>query len=169
MKLKVHEILRRHKINMGEKKMEKPDILISTISPEKGKKINAFDRHSKYIVKVLAPKDDLSKSLFDYAESFFEAAHKITEFILCAEHPNIGKLDTYFFSIAFLYRHCIELGLKAIGFQYIQGKEERKRFVKNTRHNPAEILTAVMEKCSRLRPEEELQWMQKHIWKQQIT
>ena len=143
--------------------MEKPDILISTISPEKGKKINAFDRHSKYIVKVLAPKDDLSKSLFDYAESFFEAAHKITEFILCAEHPNIGKLDTYFFSIAFLYRHCIELGLKAIGFQYIQGKEERKRFVKNTRHNPAEILTAVMEKCSRLRPEEELQWMQKYF------
>ena len=142
--------------------MEKPDILISTIIPKKGKKINAIDKHSKYIVKILAPKD-LSEALFDYAEYFFEAAHQITEFILYADYPDIGKLDTYFFPIAFLYRHCIELGLKAIGFQYIQDKEERKRFVKNTRHNPEEILTAVIERCSWLRPEEELQWLQKYF------
>lgn len=130
--------------------------------PGKRKKINAVDKHSKYIVKIFAPKD-LSEALFDYAGCFFEAAHKITEFILYAEHPDIGKLDTYFFPIGFLYRHCIELGLKAIGFQYIQDKEEQKRFVKNTRHNPAEILTAVMEKCSWLRPEEEIQWMQRYF------
>ena len=61
--------------------MEAPYILISTISPEKGKKIDAFDKHSKYVVKVLAP-TDFSKTLFEYAEYFFEAAHKITEFIL---------------------------------------------------------------------------------------
>lgn len=63
---------------------------------------------------------ELEETLFKYAENFFEAAHMITEFILYAEHPDIGKLDMYFFPITFLYRHCIELGLKAIGFQYIE-------------------------------------------------
>lgn len=55
------------------------------------------------------------------------------------------------------------MGLKTIGFQCIQGKEERKSFVKNTKHNPVKILTAIMEKCSWLRPEEELKWMQKYF------
>lgn len=142
--------------------MEKPDILISTIFPEKGKKIDAFDKRSKYIVKILAP-TDLSETLFDYAECFFEAAHKITEFILYADHPDIGKLDTYFFSIAFLYRHCMELGLKAIGFQYIHDKDERKNFVKDTRHNLSVILSAVMEKAALLRPEEEMKWIRKYF------
>lgn len=141
--------------------METPDISIP-IYPENGKKIDVFDKHSKYVVKVLAP-TDLSETLFDYAECFFEAAHKITEFILYSEHPDIGKLDTYFFSIAFLYRHCIELGLKAVGFQYIQIKDERKEFVKSTRHNLSEILSVVMEKASWLRPEEEMEWMQNYF------
>ena len=84
--------------------MEAPYILISMISPESGKKIDLFDKHSKYITKVAAS-INLPEALFKYAEYFFEAAHKITEFVLYAEHPEIGKVDTYFFSIAFLYRH----------------------------------------------------------------
>ena len=111
--------------------VEEPYILTSIMSPESGKKIDAFVKKTKYEVKVKAPQE-LSETLFEYAEYFFEAAQKITEFILYAEHADIGKLDTYFFSIAFLYRHCMELGLKAIGFQYIQNKDERKDFVKNT-------------------------------------
>ncbi len=146
----------------GEMKMEAPYILISTICPEKGKKIDAFDKHSKYIVKVVAP-TDLSEALFEYAEYFFEAAHKITEFILYSDYPDIGKLDTYFFSIAFLYRHCIELGLKAIGFQYIQDKNRRKNFVKNTRHNLSMILSVVEENASSTRPEEEMDWIRKYF------
>ncbi|MBQ4521780.1 MAG: hypothetical protein IJA10_02365 [Lachnospiraceae bacterium] len=142
--------------------MEAPYILISTISPEKGKKLDAFDKHSKYVVKVFAP-TDFSKTLFEYAEYFFEAAHKITEFILYAEHPDIGKLDTYFFSIAFLYRHCIELGLKAIGFQSIQDKDGRKSFVKDTRHNLSVILSVIEEKVSSTRPEEEMEWLRKYL------
>lgn len=91
---------------MEENILESPYILISTISPENGRKICDFDKHSKYLVKVVAP-TDLSETLFEYAENFFEAAHIITEFILYAEHPDICKLDTYFFAIAFLYRHCL--------------------------------------------------------------
>ena len=142
--------------------MEAPYILISTISPEKGKKIDAFDKHTKYVSKVFAP-TDFSKTLFEYAEYFFEAAHKITEFILSAEHPDIGKLDTYFFSIAFLYRHCMELGLKAIGFQSIQEKDQRKKFVKDTRHNLSVILSVIEEKASSTRPEEEMEWLRKYF------
>lgn len=75
---------------------DEPYILISTISPEKGKKIGDFDKHSKYLVKVTTP-TDLAETLFQYSENFFEAAHIITEFILYANHLDIGKLDTYFF------------------------------------------------------------------------
>lgn len=142
--------------------MEAPYILISTISPKNGKKIDAFDKHSKYIVKVLAPAD-FSETLFEYAEYFFEAAYKITEFILYAEHPDIGKLDTYFFSIAFLYRHCMELGLKAVGFQSIQDIDGRKSFVKDTRHNLSVILSIIEEKASSTRPEEEMEWLREYF------
>ena len=142
--------------------MEAPYILISTISPEKGKKIDAFNKHTKYVSKVFAP-IDFSQTFFEYAEYFFEAAHIITDFILSAEHPDIGKLDTYFFSIAFLYRHCMELGLKAIGFQSIQDKDQRKSFVKETRHNLSEILSVIEKKASSTRPEEEMEWLRKYF------
>jgi len=142
--------------------VEVPYILISTICPEKGKKIDRFDKHSKYVVKVSAP-TDLAEALFKYAEDFFEAAHIITEFILYAEHPDIGKLDTYFFAIAFLYRHCMEVGLKAIGFQYINDVDERKKFVKETRHNLSEILNVVKDKSDLTRPDEEIEWLKKYF------
>lgn len=80
--------------------MDLPYNLITTISPEKGKRIDEFDKYSKFIVKISAP-TDLAETLYRYSENFFEAAHIITEFILYAEHPDIGKLDTYFFSIFF--------------------------------------------------------------------
>ena len=35
--------------------MEAPYILISTISPEKSRKIDAFDNHTKYVLKVFVP------------------------------------------------------------------------------------------------------------------
>lgn len=142
--------------------MKPPYILISTIIPKKGMKIGDYDKHSKYLVKVVAP-TDLSETLFQYAENFYEAAHIITEFILYAEHPDIAKLDTYFFAIAFLYRHCIEVGLKAIGFQYIQDEEERKKFVKNTCHNLYDILQVIEKESNSIRPNEEVEWLRKYF------
>ncbi len=142
--------------------MEVPYNLMSLISPEAGKKIDSVDKHSKYIVRVKAP-EELSEALFEYAESFFEAAHMITEFILSAERPDIGKLDTYFFSITFLYRHCIELGLKAVGFQYIRDISERERFVKDTRHNLSAILSKVEQRTSFTRPVEEVEWLRDYF------
>ncbi len=40
--------------------------LIATISPVKGEKIDKFDKHSKYVVKILAP-NDLAEILYKYA------------------------------------------------------------------------------------------------------
>lgn len=142
--------------------MEAPYNLLSTKMPEKDKKIDAVDKHSKYTVRVKAP-TDLSVTLFTYAENFVEAAHLITKFILYAEHPDIGKLDTYFFSIAFLYRHCMELGLKAIYFQHIEDIEKRKQFVKDTRHNLFEILQAIETECDVTRFAEEVTWLRNYF------
>ncbi|MBT9795171.1 hypothetical protein [Hungatella hathewayi] len=142
--------------------MEAPRILISDITPKSGKRISAFDKHSKYIVRITTPVD-LAETLYRYSEDFFEAAHLITEFILDMEYSDIGKLDTYFFSIAFLYRHCIELGLKAIGFQNIEEKIKREEFVKNTRHNLYDILNAVNNLSDVTRPDDEMQWLQKYF------
>ncbi len=142
--------------------MEAPYILTSTSLPEKGKKIDSLNKQSKYIVKVASPAN-LAEELFEYAENFLEAAHIITEFILNLEHPDIGKLDTYFFSIAFLYRHCLELGLKAIAFQYINDNEGRERFVKNTRHNLSVILEKIERVSVTIRPKEEIEWLRKYF------
>lgn len=49
--------------------MEPPYILISRISPEEGKRICDFDKHSKYLIKVATP-IDLSEILYQYAENF---------------------------------------------------------------------------------------------------
>lgn len=120
--------------------------------------MDAVDKHSKYTVRVKAP-TDLSVNLFKYAENFVEAAHLITEFVLYAEHPDIGKLDTYFFAIAFLYRHCMELGLKAIYFQQVVDTEKRKQFVKDTRHNLSEILQRIETECDMTRTNQEMTWL----------
>lgn len=132
------------------------------VYPEKGTKLEAVDRDSKYIVKVDASKD-FAEDLFQYSKKFFEAAHVITVSILDTNRPDISKLDTYFFSIAFLYRHALELGLKAIAFQYIKDKEGRKSFVKDTRHNLEIILNEVVDKVETIAADDELEWLKTYF------
>lgn len=142
--------------------MEAPYNLLSTKMPEKDMKINAVNKHSKYNVRVKAAAD-LSVTLFTYAENFVEAAHLITEFVLYAEQSDIGKLDTYFFAIAFLYRHCMELGLKAIYFHQVVDTEKREQFVKDTRHNLSEILQVIETECDVTRTNEEMTWLRSYF------
>lgn len=135
-----------------------PPSLISIKHPEKDKKLTDFDRYSKYLIKVEA-QGSLEIKLYEYAERFYEAAHRITEFILYSEHPDIGKLDTFFFPIAFLYRHCIELGLKAVCFRYIHTDAERIHFIKETRHDLSELLNKVRIISCHKPEEKELDWL----------
>lgn len=61
--------------------------------------------------------NDIALEFYNYAQKFKNSSHIVTEYIL--EEGDIRQLDCYFFALAFLYRHCLELVLKAIGFKYI--------------------------------------------------
>ena len=71
---------------------------------------------------------ECKRELFKVWRRFFKAAHVITEYIL--ERQRIGELDCYFFPVAYLYRHSLELKLKAIAFKYIEDSGEI--FIKET-------------------------------------
>lgn len=86
-------------------------------------------------------KSELNEEFYEYALMFYKSAHKLTEHLF--EKADISKLDTYFFSVAYLYRHSIELILKTIGFKYIVHLEDRKAFVKDTFHNLSDILRTI--------------------------
>lgn len=102
-------------------------------------KINC-DKHEK--IKVITNKP-IEEEFFNYANNFKEAAHILAKDALYSN--KIAILDINFFSLAFLYRHSIELSLKAIGFQYITENEERKKFLNKTRHNLYDISTYISE------------------------
>ncbi|MBP2110503.1 hypothetical protein [Paenibacillus silagei] len=98
--------------------------------------------NAENIIIIQGNINDLANEFFIYSLNFKKSAHIITEHLF-SSRPDISKLDTYFFSLAFLYRHSLELILKAIGFQYIKEQSERKKFIKETFHNMAEILREV--------------------------
>ena len=130
--------------------------------PEKGATINDWDKHSKYIIKVAAP-TDVACAFFDYSQNFNMAAHTIASYLLETERGDISKLDTYFFSLAFLYRHSIELILKAIAFQYIETKTDQASFVKDTFHNLEIILQTIEENFHTSRSDAEMIWLRTYF------
>lgn len=89
----------------------------------------------------ICSKEDLKEEYYLYSKNFREAAHILAEDAL--KSNRISTLDVNFFGLAFLYRHSIELILKAIGFKYIKGLEERKKFLSDTFHNLFEILNYI--------------------------
>lgn len=91
---------------------------------------------------VLKGNSDIKEEFTKYALMFKESAHHITKHIL--KKTDIRLLDTYFFSLAYLYRHSLELLLKSIGFKYILDIEGRKDFIKRTFHNLSSLLGAVI-------------------------
>lgn len=83
----------------------------------------------------------LDDEFHKYALQFQKAAHLLVEH-LCDTQEN-GKLDTYFFSLSFLYRHSLELLLKSIGFQYLINENDRQNFINDTFHNLSDIFAAI--------------------------
>ncbi len=58
--------------------------------------------------------------MFNYSEKYIEAAYQITNNVM--NENDISKLNTYFLPIAFLFRHSIELCLKASLFRFVVEK-----------------------------------------------
>jgi hypothetical protein len=79
----------------------------------------------------------VEEMLFQYAEKYRKAAYYITDYVM--DKHDISKLDTYFFPIAFLFRHSIELCLKASLFKYVIDAEERIQIMDKTKHNLRDI------------------------------
>lgn len=85
----------------------------------------------------------LEELFYVYAKNYKEAAKLIVEDAL--ESNSIATLDINFFGLAFLYRHSLELLLKAIGFKHIKDEKQRKKFVKETFHNLYDITKYISE------------------------
>jgi hypothetical protein len=100
-----------------------------------------FRKNKRDELIILKGNSDIKEEFAKYAVMFKKSAHLITEHIF--EKADTSKLDTYFFSLAYLYRHSLELLLKAIGFKYILDLENRKDFINETFHNLSSLLEAV--------------------------
>jgi hypothetical protein len=85
---------------------------------------------------------EVDKLFYEYANKFHIASGVLVDHLL--EKPDIRKLDTYFFAVAYLYRHSIELILKAIGFKYIVDLKDKKQFIKETHHNLLELMNRIL-------------------------
>lgn len=103
--------------------------------PRKNANIMVYDKESAYKLNLKCS-GDISDNFSKFGDDFLKAAHVIMEYIL--ERQRIGELDCYFFPVAYLYRHSLELKLKAIAFKYIEDSGEM--FIKETFHNLIKIL-----------------------------
>lgn len=83
----------------------------------------------------------IEELFMQYGHKFYRAGYLTAKYMV--ECGDISKLDTYFFALVYLYRHSLELILKAIAFQFIIEREERIEFLKNTFHNLAKIFAVV--------------------------
>lgn len=127
---------------------------------DKNRKIT--DVISEYKIKILPP-TDLSQSFYEYSKGFYKAAHSIASFLLETDKPNIAQLDDYFFALAFLYRHSIELVLKALAFRRLPDKKDMSTFAKDTFHNLEIILERLLVIDSSPRPNEETTWLKEYF------
>lgn len=101
----------------------------------------------------------LSEDFYTYAKNFKNAGWKVAHEMV--KGANIAKLDYMFFPLAFLYRHSIELILKAIAFKYIKGKGDRIAFLKDTFHNLSTLLERIEDfiKPTLINDKERHQWL----------
>jgi hypothetical protein len=88
------------------------------------------------IVKV-KNSDNLETEFYLYSKNFHCAADQITDYLLAipVENNDVGKLDTWFFAIIYLYRQSLELILKAIVFSNITDEQERIQSLKDVKHD----------------------------------
>lgn len=95
----------------------------------------------KGTVITIAQSYNLSEDFYNYANMFRKTGRRVADEMIADDR--IEKLDTIFFPVVFLYRHSIELILKAIGFKYIVDRESRKSFLQDTFHNLSMILDEI--------------------------
>lgn len=105
--------------------------------PREDADLKKCDKQSQFCIELYGSRG-YPASFFKYSQNFFAAAHLAAEYIL--NSGRMGILDNYFFPVAYMYRHSLELVLKAIAFKYVDNAAE---FIKDTFHNLVEILIQI--------------------------
>ncbi|MGN4707040.1 hypothetical protein [Bacillus cereus group sp. MYBK194-1] len=101
------------------------------------KDYNSPTMFEKHVIK-LSNNTELYESLFYMALNFKKAAREIADFMI--KEPNIGKLDTMFFTLTYMYRQSIELIMKALVFKLITDENKQKEFIKQISHDLEKII-----------------------------
>lgn len=101
----------------------------------------SFEEVISDVTITIKCKPCLDWEFFNYSEKYKRAAYEITSDTL--ETSDIRKLDLYFFPIAFLYRHSVELLLKAIIFKHEKDNLKQAFILKETHHNLSLIFDKV--------------------------
>lgn len=130
-------------------------------SLEKGMRLYGRKKTDPRQVRIL--KNDIENDFIRYADMFHKAGEQIAIHLLDQKNEDIYQLDTFFYPLTFIYRHCIELVLKAIGFKCITSKAERKNFINETFHNLKKIYDEVDKLYSVSLPQDQKDWVSKFL------
>ncbi len=101
---------------------------------------NFYSRKSKLKVN-LSCSEPLDKAFYNYAIKYKTSASLLVDYLINGN--DIRALDSYFFPLAFLYRHSIELVLKSICFKHIKDSKKGIEFLRKTFHNLGELFEMV--------------------------
>lgn len=112
---------------------------------------------------TITPPTNVASSFYEYAANYNKAAQIITLHLLSPGQTCIAELDTYIFSLAFLYRHSIELILKAIAFQRLRTATDQAQFIKHISHSLDEILKYIEQSSPSPRPSPEMEWLRSYL------
>lgn len=110
--------------------------------PRKSPKFRLKTKSKENMICVFHKEKTEKDLLIDYALAYKKSARIIVESIYEKKQPNIRELDFYFFPIAYLYRHSLELMLKAIGFEFFLD-EDKKRELLELSHDLIQLLEKV--------------------------
>ena len=94
----------------------------------------------------------------EWSELYFDAGEHVSNTIFEKEKPQIIQLDSYFLPLAFLYRHSLELEIKAILIK-TQGKEATKDSIKKDFHNLGLLLNSMKVKAYAEDYKREIDWL----------
>lgn len=81
--------------------------------------------------------DDLAADFYEYAEDYFCSAECVIQYLVkeASKNRDIEKLDLWFFALLYLYRHSLELLLKANIFKIVKSNQDRQKIVVYVGHD----------------------------------
>ena len=117
--------------------------------------------NNNYLVHIDWSKNS-KKDYQKLSQDFFECGYKICEKIVDSGHDNI-KSDMWFFPTMYLFRHGMELGLKALICGAISEKRKIQQIFLDCKHDLYMLFDAYERETAILLTEEEYGWMKKYL------